>query len=86
MDLEGVFFSAKCLEYLAEGTTNYWFDPIDPSASISQSEICDMFSKLFAQLKAKGITSVAEYISFSYMITLDLYLYAHEQNDFESCI
>jgi hypothetical protein len=29
---------------------------------------------------------MAEYVSFSYLITLDLYLNANQQEDYESCI
>lgn len=65
---------------------NVWFDPIDPMVSISQQEICDLHKKLFASLQSKGITSLAEYVSFSYLISLDLYLNANEQEDYESCI
>ena len=54
--------------------------------SISQQEICDIHKKLFASLRAKGITSMAEYVSFSYLVTLDLYLNANQQEDYESCI
>jgi hypothetical protein len=65
---------------------NVWFDPIDPLTSIASQEICDLHKKLFASLAAKGINSLAEYSSFSYLITLDLYLNAYEQEDYESCI
>jgi len=65
---------------------NVWFDPIDPLTSISQQEICDLHWKLFESMKNKGITSLAEYASFSYIISLDLYLNAFEQEDYESCI
>ena len=54
--------------------------------SISQNEICDLHGKLFESLKDKGITSLSEFISFSYLITLDLFLSANEQEDYESCI
>ena len=42
LDLEGIFFEAECLEYIVDQENNYWFDPVDPSSSISASEICDM--------------------------------------------
>lgn len=84
---EAALFDQTCLSLLQ--TTqhlNDWFDPIDPMISISQQEVCDLHSKLFTSLKQKGVTSQAEYISFSYLITLDLYLNANQQEDYESCI
>jgi hypothetical protein len=65
---------------------NVWYDPIDPLTSISSQEICDLHKKLFDSLQQKGIHSLAEFVSFSYLITLDLYLNAYEQEDYESCV
>ena len=72
-------FDQTCLNELrTQSGINEWFDPIDPMVSISQQEICDIHKKLFASLRAKGITSMAEYVSFSYLVTLDLYLNANQ--------
>ncbi|CDW72095.1 UNKNOWN [Stylonychia lemnae] len=65
---------------------NSWFDPIDPMVSISQQEVCEIHKKLFNQLASIGISSLAEYVSFSYLVILDLYLNANQQEDYESCI
>eukprot|EP00347_Sterkiella_histriomuscorum_P021996 403332044 len=80
-------FDSQC-ENLLKTTQglNLWFDPIDPMVSISQTEICDIHKKLFNSLNAKGIQSLAEFVSFSYLITMDLYLNANQQQDYESCI
>jgi hypothetical protein len=43
-------FSKKCFAAQAEegGTIiNAWFDPIDPQASITQQEVCDLHFQLF---------------------------------------
>ncbi|TNV73568.1 hypothetical protein FGO68_gene9779 [Halteria grandinella] len=80
-------FDNVCIDQLqTQSGLNYWFDPIDPMVSISQQEICDLHKKLFNSLQKKGVTSLAEYVSFSYLITLDLYLNANQQEDYESCI
>ena len=65
---------------------NTWFDPIDPLSSITQKEICDLHYKLFQSLREKQRTSLAEYVSFSYLASLDLFLNAHMQEDFENCV
>jgi len=46
--------------------------------SISDSEVCDTHSKLFNALRSRGITSTAEFVTFSYLITLDLYFTANQ--------
>lgn len=75
---EGSSFSSECLNFLQTSQNlNEWFDPIDPMISISQQEVCDLHAKLFASLRQKGVTSLAEYISFSYLITLDMYINAN---------
>ena len=71
-------FESACLNELkTQQGINEWFDPIDPIPSISSQEICDIHKKLFTSLKSKSITSLAEYVSFSYLVTLDLYLNAN---------
>ena len=80
-------FQDACFKALAEQPTlNTWFDPIDPLSSITQKEICDLHHKLFTSLRAKQRTSLAEYVSFSYLASLDLFLNAHEQEDYENCV
>jgi len=80
-------FDNTCIDLLqTQSGLNYWFDPIDPMVSISQQEISDLHKKLFNSLQKKGVTSLAEYVSFSYLVTLDLYLNANQQEDYESCI
>lgn len=87
MDASSADFDNLCEEYLSSTDgINIWFDPIDPLTSISQTEICDLHSILFESLESHGITSLAEYVSFSYLVSLDLYLNAYEQEDYESCI
>jgi hypothetical protein len=54
-----------------------WYDPIDPMVSISDAEVCDLHIKLFTALRTRGLSSLAEYVTFSYLITLDLYLTAN---------
>ena len=54
--------------------------------AISQHEICQVHKKLFSSLKQRGVTSLAEYVSYSYLTILDLYLNANQQEDYESCI
>lgn len=80
-------FNTTCLDYLSMTSgLNEWFDPIDPMVSISENEICELHQRLFLALKSKGITSLSEYVSFSYLITLDLYLNANQQQDYENCV
>jgi len=42
--------------------------------------------KLFTSLRSKQRTSLSEYVSFSYLASLDLFLNAHEQEDYENCV
>lgn len=80
-------FQDACFEQLAaQPTLNTWYSPIDPLSSITQKEICDLHYKLFASLKEKQRTSLSEYVSFSYLASLDLFLNAHQQEDFENCV
>lgn len=80
-------FTEACFKQLAETPAlNTWFDPIDPLSSITQKEICDLHFKLFKSLRNKQRTSLAEYISFSYIASLDLFLNAHMQEDLENCV
>lgn len=65
---------------------NAWFDPIDPQASITQQEVCDLHFALFQMLKEKQRTSLAEFVSFSYLASLDLFINANMQEDFECCV
>mmetsp|Transcript_33375 Transcript_33375/g.32431 ORF Transcript_33375/g.32431 Transcript_33375/m.32431 type:complete len:178 (+) Transcript_33375:210-743(+) len=80
-------FNDQCLNLLntLEGI-NVWYAPIDPLPSISAQEICDLHFNLFSNLHKKGINSVAEFTSFSYLIILDLYLNAYQQEDYTSCV
>lgn len=80
MATDSTDFNNVCLDYLKTYSTqlNYWFDPIDPITSISQQEICDLHSTLFAALRSEGIYSLAEYTAFSYLTGLDLYLNANQ--------
>lgn len=81
-----VDFDNACMDQLqSDAGLNFWFDPIDPMVSISQQEVCDLHSKLFKSLEKKGVTSLAEYVSFSYLVSIDLYLNANQQEDYESC-
>jgi hypothetical protein len=41
---------------------------------------------LFSSLHEKDRTSIAEFTSFSYLASLDLFLNAHQQEDFENCV
>ena len=77
-DIEGTeAFATACTDHLnAHTKLNTWFDPIDPLSSITQREICDLHYKLFASLKEKQRSSLAEYVSFSYLASLDLFLNA----------
>ena len=80
-------FQEACFGQLAENSKlNTWFDPIDPLSSITQKEICDLHFKLFSSLRDKQRTSLAEYVSFSYIASLDLFLNAHMQEDYENCV
>ena len=82
-------FSTQCAAYLQDEKNvllNSWFDPIDPLSSITQKEICDLHFKLFESLRLKQRTSLSEYVSFSYLASLDLFLNAHQQEDFENCV
>ena len=70
-------FATTCTDHLnAHTKLNTWFDPIDPLSSITQREICDLHYKLFASLREKQRSSLAEYVSFSYLASLDLFLNA----------
>ena len=70
-------FATACTDHLnAHSNLNTWFDPIDPLSSITQREICDLHFKLFASLREKQRSSLAEYVSFSYLASLDLFLNA----------
>lgn len=80
-------FKTACEEQLTgESRLNTWFDPIDPLSSITQAEICALHFKLFDSLRQKQRTSLAEYVSFSYLASLDLFLNAHMQEDMENCV
>lgn len=80
-------FQEACFQQLADTPSlNTWFDPIDPLSSITQKEICDLHFKLFESLRGKQRTSLAEYVSFSYIASLDLFLNAHMQEDLENCV
>lgn len=69
-----------------KGIVNAWFDPIDPLASISPQEICDLHFQLFTSLKEKSRSSLSEYVSFSYLASLDLFVNANMQEDYENCV
>jgi len=72
-------FTTACFEHLeATPTLNTWFDPIDAIASITQQEVCDLHYKLFESLREKQRTSIAEFVSFSYLASLDLFLNAYQ--------
>lgn len=45
-----------------------------------------MHFALFTQLHEKQRTSLSEFVSFSYLATLDLFVNANMQEDFENCI
>ena len=80
-------FQEACFKALSDhGQLNIWYDPIDPLSSITQKEICDLHYKLFSSLRSKQRTSLAEFVSFSYLASLDLFLNAHEQEDYENCV
>ena len=80
-------FNVACTTHLAgHSKLNTWFDPIDPLSSITQREICDLHFKLFASLKEKQRSSLAEYVSFSYLASIDLFLNAQAQEDYENCV
>jgi len=80
-------FNTVCTDQLAAHVKlNSWFDPIDPLSSITQREICDLHFKLYTSLREKQRTSIAEYVSFSYLASLDLFLNAQAQEDFENCV
>ena len=79
-------FTSECmLKLTTEKTLNTWYDPIDPMSSIISQEICDLNWKLFNTLREKQRTSLSEYVSFSYLSSLDLYLNAQMQEDYENC-
>ena len=70
-------FGTACINQLSSSPTlNTWFDPIDPCSSITSQEICDLNHKLFTTLREKQRTSVSEFVSFSYLSSLDLFLNA----------
>lgn len=80
-------FDDMCFALLSDTETlNTWFDPIDPLSSITQHEICDLHFKLFESLRDKQRTSISEFVSFSYLASLDLFLNAHQQEDYENCV
>jgi hypothetical protein len=80
-------FTDSCFDFLQNTPTlNTWFDPIDPLSSITQQEICDLHFKLFQSLKDKQRASISEFVSFSYLASLDLFLNAYEQEDYENCV
>ena len=80
-------FMEECGTQLTSNSNlNTWFDPIDPIAAITQAEICDLHWKLFNQLQERQRTSISEYVSFSYLASLDLYANAMQQEDYENCI
>lgn len=71
-------FTTACFEHLeSTPTLNVWFDPIDAIASVTQQEICDLHFRLFESLRDKQRTSIAEFVSFSYLASLDLFLNAY---------
>ena len=71
-------FTTACFEQLEKTPTlNSWFDPIDAISSVTQQEVCDLHYKLFSSLRDKQRTSIAEFVSFSYLASLDLFLNAH---------
>lgn len=45
-----------------------------------------MHFKLFDSLREKQRTSIAEFVSFSYLASLDLFLNAYQQEDYENCV
>ena len=72
-------FTEACTAQLASlDSLNIWFDPIDPLSSITPKEICDLHFKLFTSLHSKERTSIAEFTSFSYLASLDLFINAHQ--------
>jgi len=80
-------FTDACFEHLDNTPTlNVWFDPIDAIASVTQQEVCDLHFKLFESLREKQRTSIAEFVSFSYLASLDLFLNAFQQEDYENCV
>ena len=80
-------FQTQCQNQLeSQPLLNTWFDPIDPLSSITQKEICDLHFALFQSLRAKKRTSIAEYTTFSYLASIDLFLNAMEQEDYENCV
>ena len=80
-------FTKACFEQLEKTPTlNSWFDPIDAISSVTQQEVCDLHFKLFDSLREKQRTSIAEFVSFSYLASLDLFLNAHQQEDYENCV
>lgn len=87
MEASNDTFNSTCL-LLLQNTLgiNMWYDPIDPMISISENEICELHSLLFTQLKSRGISSLSEFVSFSYLITLDLYFTANQQESYENCV
>jgi hypothetical protein len=80
-------FTTACFNHLDDTPTlNTWFDPIDAIASVTQQEVCDLHFKLFESLREKQRTSTAEFVSFSYLASLDLFLNAYQQEDYENCV
>lgn len=71
---------------LMDAEMNQWFDPIDPLPSISRQDVCNLHSELVNLLSQQSSTSFAEHVSFSYIATLNLFLQANQQSDYENCI
>ena len=72
--ISAVDVNATCMAEL-DSDMNHWFDPIDPIASITKQEICNIHSKLIEQLEDSS--SVAEHVSMSYIVTLNMFLQAN---------
>ena len=80
-------FNTACMNELSsQPALNTWYDPIDPISSITSQEICELSYKLFTTLKEKQRTSLSEFVSFSYLASLNLYINAQMQEDYENCV
>ena len=80
-------FDKACLNSISTKTfLNTWYTPIDPQSSITPTEICELNYKLFTTLRQKQRSSLSEYVSFSYLASLDLFLNAQMQEDYENCV
>jgi hypothetical protein len=77
---QGISFMSKCQNSLNVNfkKSNEWFDPISPLTSISSTEICNLHQKLFLSLGKRNIAAISDFVSFSYLISLDLYLNANQ--------